>query len=153
MYLNSFKTGVMWADFLVKVTKPAAAFWIRWRRANWSWGSPNKRELSISSREVTKLWTICSVAQGFKYFLIPPIFLMWKDTERTILDIWIWWFRDKDESKMTPKLRAFVAGLMSESLIVIWETLGRIHKNEQLLDLALTGLLPESICFNHNSNC
>ena len=47
---------------------------------------------------------------------------MWKDTEWTIVDIW-WWLAHKDESKMTPKLRAFVVGLMSQSPIAIWGTL------------------------------
>ena len=112
--------GVICDLFLVKVTKRAAAFWMRFKRLIWSCGRPKRRELPMSSREVTKLCAICSVAWGSKYFLILSMFLMWKEAERTTLETWF--FRDIDESKITPRLRALAASDMSESPIVICGT-------------------------------
>ena len=72
---------------------------------------------SIPVIDVTNACTICSAALWFKFFLIRPIFLIWNDDTRTMLEIW--GFKVIVESNITPKLRACVEGVICELLIVI----------------------------------
>ena len=110
---KSKRTGVMWECFLVKVTTRAAVFWMRWRRESCLSGRPNTREFPMSSRDVTNEWTICSVELRSRYFRIFPMLRIWNEAERTVWEMWL--FRDMDESKITPRLRAWSTGLMWES--------------------------------------
>ena len=55
------RTGLMCSYFFVSVTSLAAMFWMHWSFAIWASGSPNKRLLQLSMRDVMKAWTSFSV--------------------------------------------------------------------------------------------
>ena len=109
---RDFRIGEMLSDLLRMVTRRAAIFWIRWRREIWFLGRPIYSELHISKRQVTKEWTICSVACWVKYFLILQILWMWDDAELTTFDIYD--FINIPESKTTPRLRTWLTRFTSE---------------------------------------
>ena len=58
---RDYRTGLMCSYFFVSVTSLAAMFWMRWNFAIWASGSPNKRLLQLSMRDVMKAWTSFSV--------------------------------------------------------------------------------------------
>ena len=66
-------TGVMWSCFLVRVMNRAALCWRSCRR----WMSLSK--LQLSSMEVSKKWTSCSVAHDVRNLTIFPIMWIWYD--------------------------------------------------------------------------
>ena len=73
-------TGVMWSCFLVCVMSRAALCWRSCRQWMSLSGKPKSNELQLSSLEVTKEWTSCSVARGVRNLTIFPIMWIWMTT-------------------------------------------------------------------------
>ena len=57
---NSFKIGVIWQDFLVKVITRAALVWIRWRLSIWV------RKTIIEANYTYPVWKLRQGGQPFK---------------------------------------------------------------------------------------
>ena len=94
-------TGEMCSLFFVLVRTRAAAFWTSCRVFNDLLLEPDNKELQLSSLDVTKAWTSFSASFWERTCLIFLILRKWK---KAVLGMYFKLeFKDKSESKITPK--------------------------------------------------
>ena len=81
-------------------------------------GDHKGEHFPLPSRDVTNACITCSAGLWLKYSLIRPIFLIWNDDTRTMLEM-RFYSKVIVEWNITPTLRACVEGVICESPFVI----------------------------------
>ena len=114
---SEWRIGVMWEDLLVSVMSLAAEFWRRWRRWIWYSGRFMRTPFEKSRREEMSEWTRHSVVLRVRYLRMWDILRSWNLTLLQMVEMW--WLKVISVSKVTPRLRHFSLGKMSESPILI----------------------------------
>ena len=109
---SRLRIGVMCADFLVLVTRRAAAFCTRWSFCSWVFGRPYSSALQQSILDVTNACTSCSAALWDRYFRM----------QRRLRRLWyacltqleMWCSIVMLQSKITPRSLAFSTGWIKD---------------------------------------
>ena len=113
---SSLRMGVICSRFDSLDTRRAAEFWMRWSLATSLFGMLIRRQLQLSSTELTNECTRISVVCLSRRCRIFPI--LWRASEAWRHIILTWCRRDRCLSKTTPRSRT--VGLLEISAFPIW---------------------------------
>jgi len=104
-------TGLMWANLRVLVTARAEEFRVSWRRPSGDWGRLSKRELQKSSLDWLREVAMVRAVEKSRVLLILQRSRI--DRKQDLETEEIWSVIEKIEYKISPSLRADLAGVIA----------------------------------------